>query len=585
MPPTKYICHLKHPYNKAYFKKINIGHGRTVNFTAGVAKNVTEKELNLLKKLKVLEKYYSQEFLAYQKMEKPSKKERLLVENRINRLFSGEKFEESISKTYAEFDPASIEPPDIYFASESIVNAKLIIIASGEGSRWSDYNKTPKHLIKIFNNESLLQRAVRLWRYAGAEDISIVTESEHDGYRIEGSRIERPDNSITSSVGGTKKFLDSSHLWSVSGRTIVIYGDVFWTWDAVRTVAEYSEVEWRLFARPDRSTHTGTPWGECFAQSFYPEHQQDHMSKLLLVESMYDSGVIDRAGGWEHYRAMCGLKGTAIRKENVKNHLEKMIIINDLTDDIDNPTDYARLVSRVTHDTSKVTVLIPYSKWECPHRNRVLSYILRRWESEYPEWNVIVGESEANPWRKSVSIQRALRQVKDGVVIIADADVWVPGIEHAVNALKGGFGWVKPHSLFVRLNEEATRRVLNDGDDFQELASIQENLEEIPYQQTPCGGVLVIHPEVARVVPADPRFEGWGGEDVSWSRALTTLIGANYMTDLISYHLWHPPQERIDRKTPNEKNQKLQERYQKYRGSFTNMDVLVSEAREELLRY
>jgi hypothetical protein len=582
MQPVKYTCYLKPPYNKSAIKKINVGYGKVITFFSGVAHGVSKKELDLLNKLNVLKSHKENSKI----FTKPPKKQmKIEAEKRLQRFFSGEDFKNSIIKNYTDFNPESIEPPELFISPESILDTKVIIIASGQGSRWTNHNNVPKHLARVFNNETLLERAVRLWTLAGAEDISIVTENENEGYIIPGSKVEKPNNSMTSSIGGTKKFLDSAHLWNKEGRTIVLYGDVFWTWNAIKTIVEYPEREWRLFARPDASRYTGTTWGECFAQSFYPEHQSDHMNKLLLVESLYDSGVMDRAGGWEHYRAMCGLKGKDIRTAKAKNHPEKMIIIDDLTDDIDNPQDYARLVAKTTYNTDKVTVIIPYSQWECPQRNRILSFILKKWETEYPNWKVVIGESEANPWRKAVSIKRALDKVTDGVVIIADADVWVPGIEHAVDALKGGYGWIKPHSLFVRLNEEATHKIIHLNYDMQQLASLQENLEEIPYQQTPCGGILVIHPEIARAVPPDPRFEGWGGEDVAWSYALSTLVGQNYMTDLVAYHLWHPPQERVDRKTPNEKNLKLQETYAKCKGSVEKMDLLVEEARGELGRY
>ena len=67
-----------------------------------------------------------------------------------------------------------------------------------------------------------------------------------------------------------------------------------------------------------------------------------------------------------------------------------------------------------------------------------------------------------------------------------------------------------------------------------------------PYHNTSSGhwwGALIqIMPREAfeLVGGMDERFRGWGGEDVSFMRALDTLYGKHRTFNGPVYHLWHP---------------------------------------------
>src|SRR5690606_37023468 len=100
------------------------------------------------------------------------------------------------------------------------------------------------------------------------------------------------------------KFLSSKHLWNKDGRTLVFYGDCYFTEEAMDTIINFEKEEWTLFCRPNASKITGTPWGECFAQSFYPQHIKRHEDKLNEIAHLHKTKQIKRCGGWEHYRAM-----------------------------------------------------------------------------------------------------------------------------------------------------------------------------------------------------------------------------------------------------------------------------------------
>ena len=218
---------------------------------------------------------------------------------------------------------------------------RVIVIAAGEGSRWGNHLGVPKHLIDI-EGEVLLARTVRQF---GAYTPDVVVVGPDDRYLIPPARLHIP--TLTPANGGVDKFLSSQHLWNPDGRTIVAYGDVWFSDSAVDEIVGFWEHEWQLFARLDGSSFTGCEWGECFAQSFWPTQHAEHRRALELVRDLEASGEIDRSGGWEHYRAMCGAR-TATR---LGQHADRgrMTLIDDWTDDFDSPADYDRWLARRAH--------------------------------------------------------------------------------------------------------------------------------------------------------------------------------------------------------------------------------------------
>jgi len=146
------------------------------------------------------------------------------------------------------------------------------------------------------------------------------------------------------------------------GRTIVLYGDVFFTENAMRTIVKSDIQDWTLFCRYKHSKITGGKFPECFAQSFYTKDIEKHEKNLWYVAELHTSGIINRSGGWEHYHAMQGARGKAVQRYSIlktirrepwnllKRTLQKpydgRIEIDDWTEDFDYPSDYDRFIKR-----------------------------------------------------------------------------------------------------------------------------------------------------------------------------------------------------------------------------------------------
>lgn len=213
--------------------------------------------------------------------------------------------------------------------------SKAIIICAGEATRWGNYLNTTKHLIEI-EGEKLLHRTVRLIKERGIDDITIVVKEISSDYDIEGSKQYKATLNYEENADADK-FLSSKELWNKESRTLVFYGDCYFTDEAMDTIIGFESEEWTLFCRPNASEITGTPWGECFAQSFYPKDLERHEQALHYTAELYKNGTISRCGGWEHYNAMVGKKD-----EKVEEHLmtTNFVEIDDFTDDFDYPKDY-----------------------------------------------------------------------------------------------------------------------------------------------------------------------------------------------------------------------------------------------------
>ena len=224
-----------------------------------------------------------------------------------------------------------------------MINTIAVIIADGSGTRWNNYLGVPKHLIEI-DNERLIDRTVRLLTERNINKIFVV--GPDDRYKVKGSElftpIQNPDN------GDIDKFMNSAELWNDQGKTIVLYGDVYFTEEAMNSIVAYHEIDFALHCRPFNSQYTGTPYGECFALTFYHQHREEILDALTNIVSAFNQNVITRAGGWEVYKFF-QLGRNNYPDDKLDSHwLTNLNLnaINDFTDDFDYPEDYDRFMER-----------------------------------------------------------------------------------------------------------------------------------------------------------------------------------------------------------------------------------------------
>lgn len=207
-----------------------------------------------------------------------------------------------------------------------------------------------------------------------------------------------------------------------------------------------------------------------------------------------------------------------------------------------------------------VDVLIPW-RAGCPQREAALAWVVSTYRAGHPDWTIRLGVCPTGPWRKAAAVTDALSRSTAPVVVVADADVWCDSTAAAVEAVQAGAPWATPHRLVRRLDQNATGRVLAG----ERINDTTWPLAQRPYEGIVGGGIVVMSADLARSVPLDPRFEGWGQEDRSWGVALTRLAGPAARLDGDLWHLWHPPAERVNRVKGSESSWRLADRYRRAR--------------------
>jgi hypothetical protein len=217
-----------------------------------------------------------------------------------------------------------------------------------------------------------------------------------------------------------------------------------------------------------------------------------------------------------------------------------------------------------------VSVLVPFRS-DGAHRQRSWEFLRAKWREEFPSWEVIEGHCpDDGPWVKALAVEDALARATCDTLIIADADCWSDGIEDTVDALSSA-AWAVPHMRVHRLTESATEAVLAgraiEGDEFAEE----------PYVGAVGGGMVAIPRTLYEEAPLDPRFAGWGQEDMSAALAWSILGGEAKRGYEPLWHLWHPAPQRLNRYIGTHEGRDLYNRYREAGYSATKMKAIIRE--------
>jgi hypothetical protein len=225
------------------------------------------------------------------------------------------------------------------------------------------------------------------------------------------------------------------------------------------------------------------------------------------------------------------------------------------------------------------TVVVPYAGQGDPAREHALRAVVGRLRRDHP-WPVLV-EPGTEPWSKGAVVDRAVCRTDTDGVIVHDADVLVApeALERTVAGVTAGWAWGQPHTTVYRLSRRATARFTSTTPIDAPPGAM--DLERRAHPAPPGGGIVVVSRRVYDLTGGiDPRFEGWGGEDISWARALTTLGGPGMLGDAPLWHLWHRPQRsRLRGGRGSRDNERLASRYLDAVDDPTAMAGLVGEHR------
>lgn len=197
--------------------------------------------------------------------------------------------------------------------------------------------------------------------------------------------------------------------------------------------------------------------------------------------------------------------------------------------------------------TPSTAIILAYRDVGDAHRQAAYAYVTDHVWRSFSE--VRVCDSGQQPFSRGGSFNQGAERSQADVLVFADADV-VPEAEALRKAITHAYVLrvtAYPYREYVRLTQGITlalqtgrfpvpgRRVTpSDGPSpWAEYAEWTE--------ANSVGGIFVVRRD--RYLAAggcDPRFVGWGFEDVAWSAVSATLLGDHVREDGSLLHLWHP---------------------------------------------
>ena len=160
---------------------------------------------------------------------------------------------------------------------------KVYIMADGEGKRWNNWGGVPKQLLKV-NDETLLDRMIRLCKTYGIDDITIVGDFK---------------NQSAKNIKLNAK--DKVELWLETAKHskepfILLNGDIYYTDNIIRDAIERDTTEWIHYMCPSGNNHTGKTWPEGYLYKVVDVDKW--ISKLSELKEKIDKKEITLSTGW-----------------------------------------------------------------------------------------------------------------------------------------------------------------------------------------------------------------------------------------------------------------------------------------------
>jgi hypothetical protein len=400
---------------------------------------------------------------------------------------------------------------------------KVLILAQGSGSRWefrgSRFLGIPKQLVKI-DGETLISRARRLFLAHGCEVVVIAPDDERFGARF---TLSDPFPTGTEQ----DKFIGTQHLWNSHGRTVIAWGDCYYTEDAVRTICRHDGDDLHYFRRPWASKTTGHKWDESFAVSFGTHEHERVLSLADKVVNAVRSGYPKKDHIRTHYAASLGVN---LDNASIIQRTPGQTVIDDWTDDFDRPDEWLRWVGRYYKGKVKVSLCCAWRQAD-EWRDKSLAYVAQHYGLP-----IIAGTAEGILFNRSAARNAAINKAfADGaeVAFVIDTDTIVSHDQlWAASYLARETGQlVLAFDEYTRLTKQSTISLLAGRQSFQG--------DTIKHHAS--GAIAIPRSLWDEVGGYDERFGSWGGEDRALWLACNAVRGRvdSLRVPGVAYHLWH----------------------------------------------
>jgi len=246
----------------------------------------------------------------------------------------------------------------------------------------------------------------------------------------------------------------------------------------------------------------------------------------------------------------------------------------------------------------QISLLVPFRpSASSPHRSRLWAWLEKYWSYELPDAEIVIGKCKTATFSKTEALNDAASRATGRIFVLLDSDAYLRGstILHCARAIeeaarRGQKRWFIPYRRLYRLREAATELVLCSDPKWPFRFPFTPAKDDVESTTSAMyghhfGAMVQIMPREAfeTVGCMDFRFEGWGGEDVAFVRAVDTLFGKHKTLNAEVFHLWHPSigwnasnkmWEGQDRPGANSR---LASRYHRATGDPRRMRALVDE--------
>ena len=231
-----------------------------------------------------------------------------------------------------------------------------------------------------------------------------------------------------------------------------------------------------------------------------------------------------------------------------------------------------------------ISVLVPF-RANGPRDVRIKSWkwIEQRWRHLLPEAEICVGTDTGQPFSKSVAVNDAYSKSHGDMLVIVDADSWIEegnlmtGIRNAYARERLIVPWWTAYRL-TKTDSEIIMKSDPAGENPVDTR-MRENAAGTGPSPASAAMVLCIQRvSFERVGGFDPRFRGWGSEDVSFGLSCWTLLGRNEYGMGEAFALYHPQphidEMRVWKNDTGFMNMPLWEQYRTAQGRLGVMEAL-----------
>lgn len=216
----------------------------------------------------------------------------------------------------------------------------MIVAAAGSQAKWGGHLGVRSHFVPVrerLGSDGAMPLAGRtLWQAARWSDevVLVGPPDDPEPYRELAAMCEV--HFQVAPEGCRNEFESTRSVWATGETNVLLLGDVWFTHEALLAVFGRADEGFRFFGRERGSAVTGSPWGEIFAQSWTDTAEMGRLTDAVRCEQ--DAGHADPTKhGWTMLRL---LQDTPLREHVV--FPPWWVEIDDATDDLDFPEDYAR---------------------------------------------------------------------------------------------------------------------------------------------------------------------------------------------------------------------------------------------------